>query len=361
MAIEWTNNSTDNLNLWNRNDTATWTVTDNGDSETGVIPEWIRTEDFDDKPQFYFANARERMMMVDQGVDTPGDVYRGESGEVSYDATTNTLTISEPLGMELNNWTVQVTQIDGGGVFRWPGWGGMTVSWSDPGCHAWDRNTGDQTHLIMRTFELSGEDGLTDQQELDADQSGVWRVSYSIDGPGDTITRDVNLPGADPSTNFDAPLEPQDPVPGARAHFSGTVMWSTTNTNTITRIFVAGRGSDFVGIGDYPDNTQAFATAHAGSFDGMAIDAGVRCIIYSAKNFQGEVLADVTGPVVMNNSLLNNQYYGETLDSDWSDVAEDPQQPGVTLTSIFPRENRVWSETNMQTWGEGSMKLRQVP
>jgi hypothetical protein len=235
----------------------------------------------------------------------------------------------------------------------------MTDRWADPGCHAWDLNEGDRTHQIVRTFQLSGADGLTDQQELDADQSGVWIVSYSIDGAPDTVTRDVNLQ-ADPSTDFDASLEPQDPVPGARAHFSGTVMWSTTNTSMITRIFVGGRGSEFVGIGDYPDNTQAFPKAHGGSFDGMAIDAGVRCVIYSSPNFQGVVLADVTGPVVMNNSLLNNQYYGQTLDSDWSDVAEDPQQPGVTLTSIFPRENRVWSETNMQTWGAGSMKLRQV-
>ena len=77
------------------------------------------------------------------------------------------LTMSEPLSMELNNWTVQVTQSNGSGVFRWPGWGGMTDRWADPGCHAWDLNEGDRTHQIVRTFQLSGADGLTDQQELD--------------------------------------------------------------------------------------------------------------------------------------------------------------------------------------------------
>lgn len=192
MAIEWTNNSTDNLNLWNLNDQATWTVTDDGDAQTGVIPDWIRTGDFDDRPQFYFANTRERMMMVDNGADTPGDTYRGQNGQVSYDTTTHTLTMSEPLRLELNNWTVQVTQSNGSGVFRWPGWGGMTDTWADPGCHAWDLNEGDLTHQIMRTFELDGADGRQAVDEMHQPPGGTWRMSYQL---GDTVmTRDVTLP-----------------------------------------------------------------------------------------------------------------------------------------------------------------------
>lgn len=190
--ITWTNNSTDNLNLWNLNDTASWTVTDDGDVTTGVIPDWIRTGDHDDQPQFYFANAREREMMVAQGVDTPGDVYRGQNGQVSHDTATNMLTISEPLNLELNNWTVQVTQTDGTGVFRWPGWGGMTDTWVDPGCHAWDLNEGDLTHQIIRTFELDGADGLQAVLEMEQPRGGTWRVSYQLDDM--VLTRDVTLP-----------------------------------------------------------------------------------------------------------------------------------------------------------------------
>lgn len=236
MAIEWTNNSTDNLNLWNQNDTATWTVTDNGDVTTGVIPDWIRTGDHDDKPQFYFANTRERTMMVGQGVDTPGDVYRGENGQVSYDAETNTLTISEPLEMELNNWTVQVTQTSGSGVFRWPGWGATTDAWADPGCHAWDLNEGDQTHLIRRTFELEGDDGFSSADELDQTQSGVWRVSYALTGTSSS-TRDVTLTLENTSESFERRQDETDTTQ-IRLPEAYTSSWGTgTCTNRATNIF----------------------------------------------------------------------------------------------------------------------------
>ena len=356
MTIEWTNNSTDNLNLWNQDDTATWTVTDDGDITTGVIPEWIRTGDFDDRPQFYFANARERTMMVEQGVDTPGDVYRGESGEVSYDATTRELTISEPLRMELNNWTVQVTQTSDSGVFRWPGWGAMTVPWADPGCHAWDLNVGDQTHLITRTFELEGDDGFSEADELDADQSGVWRVSYSIDGAGDTITRDVSLPD-DANTDFDTPLTPQDPAPGARAHFSGGLLITHDDHDQgMNKLFVDDAFSEFVGMGDYPSNATTFPQSIAYTFDAIAVDEGVRCIIYSKTNFAGSVLFDRTGPFILWNNLWNGKFSW----SDWRDGNDDPQQPGVKYEDIFPPSVRLFSTSNMHEWNTGSMKLRQV-
>lgn len=356
MAIEWTNNSTDNLNRWVQNASASWTVTDDGDISTGTIPDWIKTGDHDAKPQFYFANSRERVMMIEAGQDSPGDVFRG-SGGVSYDTTTNVLTLSETLSMELNNWTIQVTQKSDSGVFRWPGWGGMTDAWADPGCHAWDVNVGDQTHLIVRTFELSGTDGLTAQSELDAGQSGVWRVSYSIDGASEVITRDVTLPD-DESTNFDVALAPQPPVPGARAHFSGAMM-GPAGGFMLTQIFVDDDYSEFVGIGDHPKNTESFPQAIAVTFDTIAIDAGVRCVIYSEQNFGGEVLMDQTGPVLLMNSIFKNME-GGSWSWYWEDGVEDPQQPGVLLETIFPPEVRLYSESDMHAWSNGSMKLRQV-
>ena len=233
MAIEWTNNSTDNLNLWSLNDTATWTVTDDNNANTGMIPEWIKTGDFDTSPQFHFANSRERTMMVDAGQDSPGDVYRG-SGTVTFD--TGTLLISETLGMDLNNWTVQVTQTSGSGVFRWPGWGGMSDTWADPGCHAWDVNTGDVTHQIMRTFELSGTSGFDTVDELNAGESGDWRVSYGL-SPGTSLTRRVTLSVENTSDSFDRQPDEEDTTQ-IQLPESYTNAWGTgTCTNRATNIF----------------------------------------------------------------------------------------------------------------------------
>ena len=79
MTIEWTNNSTDNLNLWNLDDTVTWTVTDDGDNTTGVIPEWIRDGAFDSGAQFVFANQTEQDA-------AGGATFRGQTGGVSFNA-----------------------------------------------------------------------------------------------------------------------------------------------------------------------------------------------------------------------------------------------------------------------------------
>lgn len=196
--ITWTNNSSNQNNLWDKNDQATWTVTDNDDITTGTIPDWIKSGDYDDKPQFYFADARERTMMVnDYDQQNPGDVYRG-NGTVDY--SSDVLTISETLDLELNNWTVQVTQTTGPGVFRWPGWGAMTVRWADPGCHAWDLNEGDQTHLIMRTVELSGADGFDTVDELDQTVAGEYQVTYQLGAT--SMTRQVQVLDTDPCARF---------------------------------------------------------------------------------------------------------------------------------------------------------------
>jgi len=127
--------------------------------------------------------------------------------------------------------------------------------------------------------------------------------------------------------------------------------------------------SEFVGIGDYPNNNQAFPKSIMYTFDSIAVDAGVRCIIYNGANFTGDVVFDETGPFVMWNTLYapGGIYYkyvqpgGPTLEwESWQDGNEDPQQTGVTYEEIFPPELRIYSESDMYGWVGGSLKLRQV-
>ena len=188
--ITWTNNSTDNLNLWNQHDTASWTVTDDGDVTTGVIPDWIRAGAFDTSAEFVFVNATEREQM--------GEVYTG-TGQVSWDHTTDTLSITETLSYVLNNWTVQVTQRDGTGVFRWPGWGAMTDTWADPGCHAWDVNAGDLTHQIIKTYEQQDGAGWSTVQSINQLTGGTYRITHNVTNGGSSatpVTRVVTIPSS---------------------------------------------------------------------------------------------------------------------------------------------------------------------
>ncbi len=159
-------------------------------------------------------------------------------------------------------------------------------------------------------------------------------------------------------TDFDAPLEPQYPAPGARAHFSGGLLIThDAHSSGMERIFMDGKYGEFVGLGDYPSNATTFPNSIRHTFDAIAVDAGVRCIIYSSKNFTGSVLFDRTGPFV----LWNGKWEGSYSWSDWRDGVSVPQgHPSVKYEDIFPPEVRLFSTSDMHQWKDGSMKLRKV-
>lgn len=183
--------------------------------------------------------------------------------------------------------------------------------------------------------------------------------------------------------DFDLPLDPPlPPAAGSRAHFSG-LLFSTQAQAGITKIFDTSPEypakpndihSEYVGIGDYPKNSDAFPTAVEYTFDGIAIDAGVRCKIYSGENFTGSVVLDVTGPKIITNKRWNEPPYNQLTHPAsynyqfiytllWDDTALDDTETGhtgATLSSLFPVASRIWSSTDMHSWSYGSLKLRQV-
>lgn len=194
--ITWTNNSTDDDNRWSVGETAEWYA-------TGELPDWVTGDLSGVKPVFVFSQEPE--------LTARGDTLTG-SGTVSYNSTTNTLTISEPIGIDLNNWTVEINQPDGTGVLRWPGWGAVSARWADPGCHAWDANVGDLTHEITRTIELSGEDGWS---TVDAIDVGTYRLTYDMTGAA-SVSREVTLPTVSLSEHYPPMVPGMDPPVGVR-------------------------------------------------------------------------------------------------------------------------------------------------
>jgi len=141
---------------------------------------------------------------------------------------------------------------------------------------------------------------------------------------------------------------PQKPREGCRAFFTGLVVGGEFVENDISEVYKVDKYSEYVGEGDYPDNEKAFPNAVKYTFDGIAIDKGTRIIIYSKKNFEGEILLDKTGPAIINNVLWENDSRYTHCNTD---IFKEP------LQSNFPQSVREWSKTNTQDWSFGSLKV----
>jgi hypothetical protein len=138
------------------------------------------------------------------------------------------------------------------------------------------------------------------------------------------------------------------PRPNCRVHFSGLLMGGQAVELNISKIYKKDNCSEYVGEGEYPSNERAFPNAVATTFDGIAIDSGTRLIIYSGKNYRGNVLLDVTGPKIINNMIWKN-------DSRYNHCNTDrfPRD----LEANYPRSVRIWSSGNMHDWSYGSCKI----
>jgi len=144
------------------------------------------------------------------------------------------------------------------------------------------------------------------------------------------------------------PTKIEPPTDDCRAHFSGTLVSDNYIKGHISTIYVADEYGEYVGAGEYPSNKAAFPKAVARTFDGIAIDAKTRVVIYSEPNFQGSVVLDLTGPAVINNIK-------------WKDEARIMNFTTKTfaggLEANFPKSSRIWSAVNMNDWDTGSLKV----
>jgi len=145
-------------------------------------------------------------------------------------------------------------------------------------------------------------------------------------------------------------------------HFTGALMGGEFVTEHISKTFAEDIYSDFLPAGDYPDTETAIPDAVDSTLDGIAIPKGKRVIIYSGKNFLGDILLDKTGPAIINNvhwKYDNGSYF--VMTEIWT-------QP---LQREFRQSVREWSDTDMYDsdgigerdywWGHGSVKIKNNP
>lgn len=179
---------------------------------------------------------------------------------------------------------------------------------------------------------------------------------YVVTAPGySQMEGTVNVVNADIEVVINMSPKPEE---GNQVHFSGVMFYDILQQGWTEIPFLANgyydafglKTDDFVGSGDYPSNSHAFPHAVATTFDGIAIDEGTRLIIYSQENFQGEILIDVYGPMLINNVIWINI----SQVADFLTKTFEPQE----LHDRFPPETRFWSESNMHSWSYGSCRIR---
>lgn len=141
---------------------------------------------------------------------------------------------------------------------------------------------------------------------------------------------------------------PKQARTNCRVHFTGALISDFQVQGHISEIYVNDIYSNYVGSGHYPKNTSAFPQAVEHSFDGIAVDKGTRLIIYSEENYQGNILLDVTGPMVINNVMFKG-------DNRLGDFINKKFKGALEIN--YPKSSRIWSESNMRKWSYGSCKI----
>jgi hypothetical protein len=144
---------------------------------------------------------------------------------------------------------------------------------------------------------------------------------------------------------------PQAPSKNCRAFFSGRLVTDDEKYSESV-IFQPNQQSEYVGSGFYPIASQAFPNSDRYTFDGIALVAGTRIIIYENKNFKGRILLDVKGPAIINNVRWKNN-------NPLSTIIEEVNSKNLrgNLNSIFPKECRRYSDSDMNSWSNGSLKI----
>lgn len=174
MAINWTNNGTNNK--WSENTTAIFEA-------TGDLPSWVTSGQIDGNAYY----------VTSDGTTTKAT---GTNDGAVY--SNGKLTITVNINMDINDWTVQVFGTNSSNVLRWPGFGAVSDSWADPGCQADDAESGDLTHRIIRTYEQQQSDGSWSAvDKINRSIEGTYRITYNVsDGrlSAEPVTRTVTLP-----------------------------------------------------------------------------------------------------------------------------------------------------------------------
>ena len=144
------------------------------------------------------------------------------------------------------------------------------------------------------------------------------------------------------------------PVEYCRVQFSDNVMNDVIqNTPVLTSaIFNTDNYSDFISKGEYEDVSKILVNSIKNKVDSIVIDKGVRLQVYSGKNYSGDLLIDVVGPMIINNAIYENNVLQQInyFDKTFQDVYTH---------NLFPPSTRKINDPSflLNNIVNGSMKI----
>ncbi len=133
-----------------------------------------------------------------------------------------------------------------------------------------------------------------------------------------------------------------------QVHFSGGLIADVHEITGISAAFEEDGYSNFLSYGKYNSLATDIPKADAQTFDGIAVPANTRLIIYKEKDYKGGILLDVTGPAIINNTIWQNNSLYDTVNT---------KEYIPEIQALFPQEVRMWSGSNMHYWNRGSLEI----
>ena len=181
----------------------------------------------------------------------------------------------------------------------------------------------------------------------------ISTIHASADGYADTLYSNKLIKTINSYTEgYPIPLkkdaQPELPTKNCGVHFSGGILSDKFAEEGISIIFENDPYGEYVGSGYYPENAKAFPNAVEYTFDAIAVDKGTRLILYRLPNFEGDVLLDIVGPMLITNvKWIDHPQYNAAVTKVFY-----PQ-----LQALFPPSCRQWSFENMHEWSNGSCRI----
>lgn len=133
-----------------------------------------------------------------------------------------------------------------------------------------------------------------------------------------------------------------------RVHFSGLLIADARKDDLSSKAYSKDPFSDFIKPGKYALIDDFLVYANFQTLDGIAVPANTRLVIYSEPHFKGQILVDVVGPAIINNSSKKN---------DAPSAEAHTREFAPPLHVIFPQSVRTWSNGDMNKWVKGSMEI----
>ena len=119
------------------------------------------------------------------------------------------------------------------------------------------------------------------------------------------------------------PPLPPPPLPPSinpiRVHFSGIAITGKIPDIPISYSIIWDEDniSKILGTGDYPDIKTAMPIVLHNSLDGVAIESGTRLQVWDEPNFEGNLIFDNIGPIILFNSVFQ-QFYYDAIIQHWT-------------------------------------------